>query len=150
MRFALFIFLLHSFIFADQYTFLLDEYDKEMELEAKILSQIAKDGIKTPITLFIPDITKSEKKVYGKFFSISENCKDANLIFVNKNYEHNFAMCEGYFFTNNYKKLIADERFFGALFWSKSRPNIIFIKKRLKAQKITLPENYNRYIEELQ
>jgi hypothetical protein len=59
-------------------------------------------------------------------------------------------MCKGYFFTNNYKKLIADERFFGALFWSKSRPNIIFIKKRLKAQKITLPENYNRYIEELQ
>jgi hypothetical protein len=67
MRFALFIFLLHSFIFADQYTFLLDEYDKEMELEAKIFSQIAKDGIKTPITLFIPDITKSEKKFMANF-----------------------------------------------------------------------------------
>jgi hypothetical protein len=60
--------LLISFLNADQYTFLLNKYDKELELEAKIISNIATASIKGEIKLFIPEISSIENEVYSKFF----------------------------------------------------------------------------------
>lgn len=143
-----------SFSFANQYTFLVDKYDKEIELEAKIIFNIARVSIGGEIKLFIPKITNVEKDIYSNIFNLVDNCNDANFIFVKNNYEINF-LCENkienqIFFTNNYKKLINNNKYIGAFFWNKSRPNIIFLKDRLSKKNIILTSEYEKFIEDIE
>ncbi len=140
-----------SFSFASsQYTFLVNKYDKEIDLEAKIIAKIARISLKEKIKLFIPNITSLEKRVYSKYFTLSNNCENSNFIFV-KNNMKNINVCSAknrLFFTNNYRKLLSDKRFFGAFFWNKSRPNIVFIKTRLSKDHIKLPKEYDQFVED--
>ncbi|MFA9373263.1 MAG: hypothetical protein ACERKK_03795 [Poseidonibacter sp.] len=139
-----------SFAYSEQYTFLVNKYDKEIELEAKIISNIANASVKNEIKLFIPKITDTEKKIYSKFFTLSSTCEDSNFIYIKRPVEID-TLCQSQdkiFFTNNYQRLLHKKRFFGAFFWSKSRPNIVFIKDRLEENSINLPSTYNQFIEE--
>ncbi|MDD3342703.1 MAG: hypothetical protein PHR87_03920 [Sulfurospirillaceae bacterium] len=138
-----------SFIFAENYTFLVQPYSKEVELEAKIIAEIATASLHSKIKLFIPQISEMEEKVYSKYFTLSPKCEDANFVFINKNIEEE-SLCDNasrLFFTNNYRKLLANDKYFGALFWNKSRPNIVFSKKRLEAKAIILPKTFEQFIE---
>lgn len=54
MRNILFLISLITFSFSSQYTFLVDKYDEEIELEAKIISNISAALKEDKITLFIP------------------------------------------------------------------------------------------------
>lgn len=153
MKVILLLISLLSFSFAKQYTFLVDKYDKETELEAKIILNIAKASLKDEIKLFIPEITNVEKDIYSQFFTLVETCQNANFIFI----KNNFALeplCESkiqdrVIFTNNYQKLLKNNKYTGALFWNKSRPNIIFIKDRLDAKNIKLSSDYEKFIEDI-
>lgn len=147
-----FIFLLTilSFSYATPYTFLVDKYDKEMELEAKILFDIATSSIHKEIRLFIPDISEAERKIYSQYFILSKSCETSNFVFVNKTIE-NEKLCDSsnrLFFTNNYRKLLSDNKYYGAFFWNKSRPNIVFIKNRLDKIDVSLPKTYTQFIED--
>ena len=139
-----------SFAYSEQYTFLVNKYDKEVELEAKIISNIANASIQDEIKLFIPKITDSEKRIYSKFFTLSNTCEDSNFIFIKRPIDIDI-LCQSQdkiFFTNNYQRLLDKKKFFGAFFWSKSRPNIVFIKDRLEENNINLPNSYSQFIEE--
>ncbi len=136
---------------SDNYTFLVNKYNKEIELEAKIVSNIAQDlkfGNRT--NLFIPNVTDNEKKIYSEYFNLTNECSEANFVFI-KN-DKNTSSCQKssgkIFFTNNYDLLLKDEQFIGAFFWSKSRPNIVFVKNRSIKNNIQLPESYDKFIEE--
>ena len=62
---------------SDNYTFLVNKYNKEIELEAKIVSNIAQNlkfGNKT--NLFIPNVTDSEKKIYSEYFNLTNECSE--------------------------------------------------------------------------
>lgn len=137
--------------YSSSYTFLMKEYNKELELEAKIIEDIAKASLHEELRIYIPNISMRDKKVYEKFFFISKTCENANFIFI-KNSNNIKGLCKNrkkLFFTNNYRRLLKNKKFYGAFFWSKSRPNIVFIKNRLKQQGIILPKNYNNFIEDL-
>ncbi len=151
MKILILILGLLSFMYAQQYTFLVKKYDKEIELEAKIIFNIADSSINDKVILFIPKITHIEKDIYSKFFTLGKDCNESNFIFVKKNIENeNLCMNQNkIYFTNNYQKLLSNEEYLGAFFWNKSRPNIVFIKNRLKKQKIILPKSYNQFIEDL-
>lgn len=145
------IFLLTLFVFssAENYTFLVQPYDKEIELEAKIIAEIATSSVREKVQLFIPNITDMEKKIYGRYFTLSPKCETANFVFINKTVDKE-ALCDNtqrLFFTNNYRKLLSDDKYYGALFWNKSRPNIVFIKKRLEKREIVLPSSFDQFIE---
>ncbi|RXJ67639.1 hypothetical protein CRV08_09725 [Halarcobacter ebronensis] len=152
MKKILLILLLSLSINAQQhYTYLIDEYDKVIELEAKIISKIAKDILKDKeINLFIPDIKDIDKKVYSKKVHIVDSCDKANFIFVK--YTSNLGNCykinEKHLFTNNYKRLLHNHQYVGAFFWSKSRPNIIFVKDRLSKNNIILSDEYKQFVED--
>ena len=151
MKTLILIFTIFSFSYSSTYTFLVNKYDKELELESKIILNIAKSLIDKKIILFIPRITKAEKDIYSNLFTIGNSCEDSNFIFV-KRYIKNNKLCENkskLLFTNNYQKLINNNEYFGAFFWSKSRPNIVFIKDRLIQKNISLPKSYNQFVEEL-
>lgn len=152
MKSIIFLITLISFLNADQYTFLVNKSDKELELEAKIISNIATAAIKNEIKLYIPEISNVEKEVYSKFFNLSDSCENANFIYIKKSIDTN-SLCkstqnEKIFFTNNYEKLLNDNRYLGAFFWNKSRPNITFIKTRLEKQKVELPNDYDKFVED--
>lgn len=149
MRIIILTLMLISLAFSSQYTFLVKEYDKEIDLEAKIIAKIAKSSIKDKVKLFIPNISTVEKNVYSKYFTLSESCESSNFIFVKKAIDTNNLCSQKnkLFFTNNYRRLLLDKRFYGAFFWNKSRPNIVFIKKRLEKKNINLPKNYDQFVE---
>lgn len=150
MKAIILILTLSSFIFASSdYLFLVKKYNKDIELEAQIISEISTNIITNEeVKLFIPNITDDEKEIYSKLFQLANEC-DANFIFKKRDY--NF-ICEKnqIYFTNNYNKLISDAKYIGAFFWSKSRPNIVLIRERLKQKKVKLSEEYERYIEDIE
>ena len=141
---------LFSLSFSKQHVFMLDKYDKEIALEAKIVSKIANDSLDKRVKIYIPYITDDEKKIYSKYFDIADDCKVANFIFDKKGISKD--SCKGLdklYFTNNYRKLISDKSYFGAFFWNKSRPNLVFIQGRLDKKNIKLSTEYQQYIEDI-
>ena len=151
MKILILLFLILSVSYSQSYTFLVNKYDKELELESKIIAKIAESCVLKKVVLYIPKMTKMEEKIYSKTFTLGKSCKDSNFIFVKKNADEK-EICKNenkLYFTNNYKKLLKNKKFFGAFFWSKSRPNIVFIKNRLIERKISLPNSYKQFIEDL-
>ncbi|CAM3525633.1 hypothetical protein [Arcobacter aquimarinus] len=151
MKNILFLISLITFGFSSQYTFLIDKYDEEMELEAKIISNISTALKKDKIKLFIPKISNVERDIYSKFFTIVDDCKDANFIFEKRSFGKD-SYCEDenkLFFTNNYQKLLHNKSYIGAFFWNKSRPNIILVKNRLLKENINLSSDYEKFIEDI-
>ena len=149
MRVFILLFTLLNCLIAENYTFLVQPYSKEVELEAKIIAEIATASLHVKIKLFIPHMSEMEEKVYSKYFTLSPKCETANFVFVNKSVE-NEPLCDDtnrIFFTNNYRKLLLDEKYYGALFWNKSRPNIVFSEKRLEGKAIKLPKTFEQFIE---
>lgn len=138
-------------LFANGHTYLLDEYTKEIELESKIVTKIAKDILNKKIYLYIPNQKALDLKVYSKNVKLVTSCDKANFVFIK--YGSTKACKKNlnsfYILTNNYKQLLKNKKFIGAFFWSKSRPNIVLIKQRLNYNNVNLPKEYNRYIEEL-
>lgn len=135
----------------ENYTFLVKEYNKEIELESKIISSIAENLIhkKDKISLFIPEISDIEKTIYSSSFNIVNSCNDADFIYLRNNSDSQLCNINNkIFFTNNYDSLLKNDKFIGAFFWSKSRPNIVFVKNRLDKNKIQLPEIYEKFVEE--
>ena len=137
---------------SENYTFLVKEYNKEIELEAKIISNIVQNLkiSQNKASLYIPQISDVERNIYSGFFNIASSCDDADFIFV-KDEKNDNQLCNGnkkIFFTNNYDSLLKNKKFIGAFFWSKSRPNVVFVKDRLIENNIELPEIYNKFVEE--
>jgi len=149
MKTFFFIFTLWSLSYAEHYTFLVEPYTKEVELEAKIIYEIATASLDENIVLFIPNISPLEEKVYANYFTLTKDCERANFIFINKKEE--IIECSSdkktLFFTNNYRKFLSNKKFFGALFWNKSRPNIVFSHQRLEEKSINLPQTFQQFIE---
>lgn len=136
----------------ENYTFLVKEYNKEIELEAKIISNIVQNLKITQgkASLYIPQISETERNIYSGFFNLANSCDNADFIFV-KDERNDNQVCNGnqkIFFTNSYDSLLKNKKFIGAFFWSKSRPNVIFVKDRLAKNNIELPEIYNKFVEE--
>ena len=147
--FFLFVFFL-TVSYSQPHTFLVKKYDKEIELESKIIGQIAHSSVQKDVVLYIPKMTEMERKIYSKIFTLGKNCEESNFIFVKKNIDKSLCNSkEKLFFTNNYKKLLSNKKYYGAFFWSKSRPNIVFIKDRLAKHHIALPKAYTQFIEDL-
>lgn len=142
--------LIINYLYAStNYTFLVNEYNKEIELEAKIVTKIAKDTLGDDVKLFIPKISTQEKEIYSAMIKLVNSCKEANFIYEKRV----FKQCDDdinkrIFFTNNYKKFISNEKYIGSFFWSKSRPNITFLKKRLQKYRINLAKSYSQFIED--
>lgn len=139
-----------NIIFASSsHTFLINKYSKEIELEAKIIANIAKSSLKVKdIRIFIPDISSEEKSIYSKYLNVVENCNNANFAFLKNKY--GLGTCnnnERIYFSSSYRMLMSDAKYIGAFFWSKSRPNVVFLQDRLDKYNITLPSTYDKYIE---
>jgi hypothetical protein len=150
MKILLILLTLFSLGFAEQKVFMLDGYDKEIELEAKIVHKISSDIFKRRANIYIPDISEKSKEIYSKYFDISKSCFDADFVFDKNNLsEQECIGAKTIYFTNNYRRLMSSPKYIGAFFWNKSRPNIVFIKDRLDKKRIYLSSEYKKYIEDI-
>jgi hypothetical protein len=100
---------------------------------------------------------KKEPKIYlhGELESLYDTdvfnrtyeCADADFV-ITDTLKMLPQSCDGkIIFTNKYRLFMQEERILGAFFWQKGRPNIIFDKKRLERDNITLSPSFNKYIE---
>ncbi len=150
MRYLLILFILFTTLYSKNYTYLVDKYTKETELEAKIITKIAKDILHNKeIKLYIPNMKPMDKEIYSRDINVVDSCEKANFVFIKSNSEIDCPNgTKVYFFTNNYRKLIKNENYIGAFFWSKSRPNIVFVENRLSKNNINLPKEYEQFVED--
>jgi hypothetical protein len=150
MKILVILLTLFSFVFSDQQVFIFDNYDKEVELEAKIISKISNEILKKRAKLYIPNISKIEKEIYSNYFELTKSCKNADFVFDKNGLQgSDCGVGKKVYFTNNYKKLISDGNYIGAFFWNKSRPNIVFAKQRLERNGLLLSYEYDKYIEDI-
>jgi len=118
-------------------------------LKIQILENIC-SGIKNikamPIYSDDIEIQKAFKNVHR--FNVVENFNDAKLIILSKNVDKIKKFPKKHIFVLNYDLLETIPNSFGAFFWKKGRPNIVFIKPRLKEQLLKLSSELEPYIEE--
>ena len=83
-------------------------------------------------------------------FKTSKDFKNANFIIVKnvKNIKNKTDINNKHVFVLDYYLLDKIPQSFGAFFWKKGRPNIVFIKPRLKQQSLELSSELKPYIEE--
>ena len=74
MKFTIFLLILISNVYSSSYVFLAQKYNTNIELEAKIISDMAKASISDDIKLYIPNISNEEKEIYSTSFTLVNNC----------------------------------------------------------------------------
>lgn len=114
-------------------------------IEAKIIKKLLIDMSKNQTVKVCTIGYKGEQISDEKI--IVTNCKNADFIIIEK---------DGYpIYTDKPTILVNSDNvnyiktyvnIIGALYWKKGRPQLIFLKNRLKAYNITLPKEYERFI----
>ena len=124
--------------------------NKEIKFEAKLIDSIAKILFKKEklyVYFYGNDALKISK--YSKVLIQTKNIKIADFILASEkiNSEHKFKSIKKPIIGMKYF-LLKDENVIGAIFWHKGRPNIVFIKSRLKKFNINPPKSLRKYIED--
>jgi len=132
------------------------DFSDERELEIKILEKIFTDITKKKRVRVVILGNKSEYfsegiRKYSKRLRESRSCKKADIVFLAGVYRGKLPKgCGGkILFSSRKKDILLRENCVGAFYWKKGRPNILFIRERLRKKKIKLPPEYNRFIESL-
>ena len=131
---------LSSFLFSSCYN---------MNLKIQILEHVC-SGIINIDNMYIysddKDIQTAFKNI-DKFY-IVDTVKEAQIVILNKNTPILKKFPNKHIFVLNYDLLEEIPSSFGAFFWKKGRPNIVFIKSRLNKQSLKLSKELNHYVEE--
>ena len=128
---------------------LLNASDSSINLKMQILESIygcikSKESMK---------IWSDDKQIMDYFksthkFEVVSQYKDANFIILEKIQDFIKDNSKKHIFVLNYCLLEKIPSSFGAFFWKKGRPNIVFIKPRLQKQNLHLSHKLSRYVEE--
>jgi hypothetical protein len=81
-------------------------------------------------------------------FTTTADCKDATLLILENKKNLDKACHEKVTFVLDYALLKEIPQSFGAIFWKKSRPNIVIIAPRAKQSSIIISEKLDDYLEE--
>lgn len=122
-------------------------FSAEITTATKIMEKISSALIhKNKILVFSEDskntnIVKFSTKLQNSLF-----CEEADIVLTNVNMT---SLCNEkvLLFTTNYLSFINSPDAIGAFFYQKGRPNIIFREENLKKHNITLPKEFDKYIE---
>ncbi len=96
----------------------------------------------------------SDNEAINDFFRSTElyqvvlTCADADIIVLENEESLSKSCKKGNIFVLSYELLNKVPQSFGAFFWKKGRPNIVFIESRIEAQGLILSDRLIPYIEE--
>jgi len=153
MRYLLLVMLGLAFGFGDV---IIKEFSDERELEIKILEKIFADITRKKQVRVVILGNKSTYfsegiRRYARRLKETKTCKKADVVFLAGVYRGKLpGECGGkILFSSRRKDILLRENCVGAFYWKKGRPNILFIRERLRKKGIKLPPEYNRFIESL-
>ncbi len=121
---------------------------KEIKFEAKLIDSIASALFKKD-NLFVYVYGDDAKKIikYSKILKRTQDIKKADFILASIKLNSKLKNEKKPIIGMKYF-LLKDENVIGAIFWHKGRPNIVFIKDRLKKFEINPPKSLEKYIED--
>ncbi len=115
--------------------------------ESKIISLIFNSLFKGKEILIYTNSKEKQKIITEAGFIYTYSCKEASIAYISDYSEE----CKNKpFFTDNYRSFKENPNAIGAFYWKKGRPNILFLKPRLKSFNLKLPNQLVKYqLEEL-
>ncbi len=124
------------------------------ELEVRIIEKIFKDLTKREsVRIYILGDGKEEVKdkieKYSEFLKIADVCSKADIVLLTGKARMPRACKDKISFALGRDLLFKLDSCVGAFYWKKGRPNILFLKERLRERMIKLPPEYGKYIESL-
>ncbi len=119
------------------------------KIKVEIISQISSVIMKKErVKVFVSDRKFLKLKKDTKKIKFVNTCQDADIIVCKdiknlpKECRNKIILCTRY---RSYKR---SDSAFGAIFWQKGRPNLIFSAKSIKERGIRLPNSFRKYIDE--
>ena len=115
------------------------------KIELAIISKIAHALVKKPVILIYTDSQKYliKKKYDGlRFIHQCQNADMALLRHFHKRCSHKKVIVLDFWL------LKKDKDALGAFYWQKGRPNVIFPQSRLEQRKISLPKEFESFIDD--
>jgi len=153
MKFLMLVLLGFAFGFGEV---IIRNFSDEKELEVRILEKIftditGKKKVRVVILGSKRDYFSRNISAYSERLKESKSCRKADIVFLAGVYRGKLPKgCGGkILFSSRKKDIFLRENCVGAFFWKKGRPNILFIRERLRKKRIKLPPEYNRFIESL-
>lgn len=124
-------------------------YSTEKTYSSKIIQNMVKVMDSTNTALWINDHNTLSKAMIDQHkFKKVDSCKKANVLIITSNKKVPSSCSSKPMLALKYNLLKNNPNVVSAFFWQKGRPNIVFLKDRLKKFNITLPSSYTKYIEE--
>jgi len=122
-------------------------FSSELIIVSKIMDKISTALIhKNEILVFIKDKKNVEITKHSNHLKEVSSCNEADIIFTDGK-EKIKCNKKVLVFATNYLAFRKSPKAIGAFFYQKGRPNIIFRKENLKKHNITLPKEFEKYIE---
>lgn len=118
----------------------------QINQEAKIIKYIMQNINNNTIHKVFTDDIELQKSLRESGYTIVNNSKNADFIIL-KN-KHKLSNTQAKVFVLKYELLNEIPQSFGAFFWKKGRPNIVFIAPRVKKEHIKLSKDLQDYEEE--
>ena len=125
---------------------LIVNFGLSQDINSKLYEKILKGIFPSAeeISIYVTD--EEEKFNFKSNIKIVRVIENSNLILLNsENYNKKFK--NKILFVSSYKNLIKYENAIGALYWKKGRPQIIFLKDRLKKYGLEIEPYLSKYIE---
>ena len=117
----------------------------KMEILKKIVSGI-ENGEKMKVWSDDPRIMTAFRE--PKLLDVVDGCMEADIVILEKKENLPKECLSRNIFVLSYKLLIDIPESFGAFFWKKGRPNIVFIESRVRENTLELSEELMPYMEE--
>lgn len=138
---------LHLLLIILTFTVTLSAEERYLKVGAKLMTMVTSSLFaKEHIRVFTNDIH------YIKVFqtmaqtSLVESCEEADFVVLNDKPISDPVCKERPAFVTKYQLLDEYDNAVGALFWTKGRPQLLFVLSRLNTYSVTLPDNFNPYI----
>ena len=121
--------------------------ERYLEVGAKLMTMVT-SGIfaKDHIRVFTNDA--HYKQIFENMTqtTLVDSCEEADFVVLNDE-TINDPMCkERPAFVTKYQLLDEYDNAVGALFWTKGRPQLLFVLSRLNSYSVTLPDTFGHYI----
>ncbi len=126
-------------------TFISASNDISTKIVATLLKQLAGNKYKVWLNTHTD---KNPITINKKHLNIINNCEDASVLLlysdisIDNKCKNKIILVLDYTLLHKYTNAV------GAFYWKKGRPNIVFIRSRLKQHNIKLSESYDKYIED--
>lgn len=110
--------------------------------ESKIMKLIFNSIFQKESLMVFVDSEQKSTIIKDAGFTVAPSCSKADVVYAGKLLQ----VCpKKPIFTDNYETFKNNENVFGAFYWSKGRPNIMFDSNRMENLNLKLPENLKKY-----